>query len=226
MTLIKALDIATIPRLSARVHRFRLAYNSPLSHNQELLECQDNEFTNLAPNIRYFRELGRDEAEQEEFSAEVSTLKHFFLKKYKKLPLHSYPENHNYEGLQYQINYNGLIPISLETGSLEYNDSGILLQLNPTVAFGLISSDDAREWRKEFADEGKQDVTDESGYVLLYNFSEESFIILPSALENWIAQLDMGSKINSAALGGFDKESIEELSDYLLQNGWLIRIGE
>jgi len=218
-----ALDIASNQRLSTRVHRFRLARGSVYSEDQSVLTRNENESTCLAPNIKYYHETGRNPDSQNDFSNKITELKSLFLRKYFDLPVHSYPENHNYEGLQYQLNYGGQIPNSNTSNDIN-KDLRITLRLNPVVGFGVISEQEAHAWgNRTNQGTGAEADSAKYNYLLLFNFRDESYLILPDYLAFWFKELETGGSYEEALGNMLDESDRNDLVEYLINNNWLER---
>lgn len=215
------LESSANPGISARIHRFRLAYNSPLSNDSSILECCDDNLTNLAPNILNYRELTKCEEEHMTFRENISRLKNNFLNNYNALPLHCYPENHNYEGLQYQHTYGGKLPTSSE----KIYDSDILkrkIVLSPTIAYSLNTKHDVELISQGYTVKHSYRQSELIKLLVLFDLRNERYLVLSEELNGLFEEIEHGIVVSEAKdMTRHDPDSIVELIDYLLINNWI-----
>lgn len=221
-TVEELLSYARLPRFSARIHRFRLSRRSAFHLDKSFgITVCESECTDLAPNIVDYRESGRVQDEQRCFMSSLTEIKKSFMNRYDHLPLHSYPENHNYEGLQYHISYKGEIPQALLVPVTNLAVDGALVRLHPAVAFGMIGGRELLAFDGTARMEPKQDIVPEADYVVLYNVKEERFCLLRK--DSWVVilKLEPGCTVGDLLGLGIPDDALREMLHELRRDGWI-----
>ncbi|MGD2089927.1 MAG: radical SAM protein [Candidatus Aminicenantes bacterium] len=96
---------------SGRVHVFRLTAYSEFATNPGLgVKPMRSSLDELGANYPFYSMQGLTQEEVRNRKRSMHALKAKFDEKMSELPLHCYPEKHNYEGLQFYFNYKGKIP--------------------------------------------------------------------------------------------------------------------